>query len=306
MVMTLSWIKIFWIGLLLCFSFSTNAEFDDQTDPSLRVGFYLKSFPYVSRTDAEVGLKYWAEQTGKQNNFKITLELYEDIKRLRSDFDARKINFVVAAPLIILQHFDRNSFADGFTVAQHKISNTALLVITRKNDHYDDFKTLNGKKLGLIENDLISEIYLDYLSLKNFGKSYKNTAIKVVLQPHKAQLVLDLFFKKVDAIILYETSYQISKELNPQIAENTQIIGNLPNINWGLGLFHKDVPQDFRTTLITLWENLGKKPGDQYLLHMFESDSFVRASIDNLDPIEDFLTEYHTILQNTKKSGIHR
>jgi ABC-type phosphate/phosphonate transport system substrate-binding protein len=289
------------IGTVFFVSFATNAEPNHFAEPNIRAGVFLNSFPYISRTDAEVGLKYWAEQVGKSQKINVTVSFYDNIKQMRVDFDLGKINFIVAAPMVILRNFDRASLSNGLTLSRHGTSLESLVLVTRQNEGMNEFKNLVGKKIGLISNDDISEAYLDLLSLKNLAQPHQKLFSKVVWVEKKAQLVYDLFFKKVDAIIIFETSYSVVSELNPQIKEQTQVIARIAGLNFGIGLFHKSVPADFREMVITYWLNLGNAAGDQYLLQMFNSDKFERASPEDLRTVEYFLSDYQSLLQHYKK-----
>jgi hypothetical protein len=53
--------------------------------------------------------------------------------------------------------------------------------------------------------------------------------------------------------------------------------------------------------VITYWLNLGNAAGDQYLLQMFNSDKFERASPEDLRTVEYFLSDYQSLLQHYKK-----
>lgn len=289
------------IGLILFFSFEINAEPNRFEELNIRAGFFLTSFPYISRTDAEIGLKFWGEQVGKSQNINVNIDFYNNIKQMRADFDVGKINFIVASPIVILKNFERASLANGFTLSRQGLSSENLVIVTRQHESLDEFKNLVGKKIGLLSNDNISEAYLDFLSLKYLAQPYQKRFSKVVFFNKKTQLVYDLFFKKVDAIIIFESSYLVAAELNPQIKQTTQIISSLPDLKIGLGLFHKSVPAEFREKIISYWVNLGKTPGDQYLLQMFQSDTFERVSLEDLSSTEDFLSDYQGLLQHYKK-----
>lgn len=291
---------VYWLRILYLFSitFVVNADSSAFEKQTMRVGFFLNSFPYISRTDAEVGLKYWGEQPGKSQNIESTVDLYDDIHQLHNDFVSGKINFIVASPAVIVTEFDRSLLAEGFTVSKEGSTSQNLVVITRKNANLNSFKDLAGKKVGLLTNDLIAEYYLDYLSLANFQKPYKEMFITTDFESKRSQLVYDLFFKKIDAIIFYEASYQVYVELNPQIKEETQIISNLSDINSGIGLFHKKVPADFRKKIISKWLALGSGPGDQYLLKIFQADKFENADVTTLQTVENFLNEYRYLLNS--------
>lgn len=283
------------IGLL--FTGVVAAEEDLCAIKSLRAGVLLESFPYLSRNEAEMGLKFWAEEIGKAEGVEVTIDSYQDFNVLAKDFKSCKINFIAAYPWIIATKIDRSLLTDGFRIIKSGKSTDKLMLVVRKNEGISQLKDLLKKKIGIMKNDYIAETYLDILTLNEFGKPYTIALPKLVYEPKKSQLLFDLFFKKVDAVVINQGNFLIASELNPQIQEQTQVIYHFSNIYNSTGYFNIAVPQDFREHVIKTVVSLGGSVRDQQLLNIFEADRFERSTVTDLKVLDELHLK-HQFLKN--------
>jgi len=252
----------------------------------VKTGFLLNSFPDISRTDLEVALPFWVETISKKANIESETFIYTNIDKMRSDFLQDKINFIVAAPLSILEKFDSSQLTEGYKIVWGGQSADSLLVITHKQSGLNDFSKVKNQQLSLLANDPISDMFADVLALENFGIKAKPVFNKINYVRKSSQLILKLFFKKTDVIFVYEGLYNLTSELNPQIKAKTQVIAELSNIPRALGFFHPRVDPQFREAVLTEVDKLNSYPAGQQLLELFQADKTVRSSIEDLDSVK--------------------
>lgn len=276
------------------------ADTSSFTENTLRAGFFLKSFPDVTRTDLDVGVKYWGEEIGKAKAIPVLINFYEDIEVMRADFEKGKINYIVASAWVVATQFNRELLADGFKASRTGISLDNLIVVTRKDTGLNTFKNLAGKKLGLLNNDPISDAYLDVLSISNFGKPYKQVFTKPIQESKSTKLVINLFFKKTDAIVTYQSPYELAMELNPQIKEQTQVIEHITGIPWGTGYFHKNVDPVFRELVIKEATKIKDNARGKQLIQFFNADQFERSKLSDLDGTDVLKKRYLQLLHKHK------
>ncbi len=275
------------------------ASADDLfSERSLRVGFHLPSFHEYSREDLEVSVKLLTEEMGRSINIKTSISSYEDIKSMREDFEQGKINLVFVSPLLIITHFDSRLIADGFKLILSGGNPDRLVVLTRKNEGMDSFKSLRGKKLGLIENDPAADLYINYLSQSNFGKDYSRVFKEMPREKKSHQIILKLFFSQVDVVSVYENFYKVTGELNPQIFQKTQIIDHIDGILQTACFFHKNVDPVFREQVIAEVLKLETYPRGRQYLEIFKTEHAVRVTPDELNGAKQLFNNY----QRFKKS----
>lgn len=284
-------------SLLLGFmQFAGWASADDLfAEQTLRIGFYAHAFPDFSQEDLEISVKLLSEDIGKNIGIQTAVKVYVDITLMRSDFDQGKINFVVASSLNLANDFDNNLLTDGFRLTLTSESPDSLLVITRKNEGLENIKALKGKRLALVEFDPIADLYMDFLALSTFNKGYKVSFREIHREKKANQIILKLFFGQADVICVYQNAYRLAVELNPQLLSKLQIISQLNGIPQGGGLFHKNVPSEFRERVIAEALKLDAQARGQQLMQLFKSDKAVRASLADLTATKQLYSDHQKI-----------
>lgn len=278
------------LTFLLCAKFVGAGDlFAEQT---LRIGFHRPSFHEYSREDLEISVKILTEEMGKELGIQTNVLIYEDIKLMRADFEQGKINLIFASPLIITNQFDNTLLADGFKMVPAGGSANTLVVLTRKNEGMDNFKSLRDKKLGLIENDPATDLYINFLSLSNFNKESKNVFREIPREKKSHQIILKLFFGQADVVSVYKNFYDITAELNPQILSKIQIIDHIDGILQSAGFFHKNVEQAFRDRIIGEAIKLNSYARGQQFLAIFKTEKAIRVSPTELAMTKQLYKDY--------------
>jgi len=286
---------------VLSFAHSSYAADKVIEQPSLNMGLFVNSLPEVTRADVDVAFNFWAEEIGKQEGITVMTQVYTDINAMRRDFDADQINFIIASPLPLLNEFDREQLAEGYKVVWGSLAEDNLLVVTRKQSKLHDLIALKNKQLSIVKNEPISAMYADILALDTFGLDAKQVFNKINYEPKSTRLVLNLFFKRTDVILVYQQLYDLTCELNPQIKRDTQVINVLPNLPRVLGYFHKRVNPEFRELVLTVVERLETHPRGQQLLALFQADKVVRSNIADLKSTEELQQRYLQLLDTKRK-----
>jgi ABC-type phosphate/phosphonate transport system substrate-binding protein len=268
-------------------------------EQSLRIGFHRASFHEYSREDLEISVKILTEEMGKEIGIQTSVLIYEDIKLMRTDFEQGKINLIFASPLLIATKFDSTLLADGFKMVPAGRNIDRLVVLTRKNEGMDDFKSLRSKNLGLVENDPVADLYINFLSQTNFKKDYHDTFTEIPREKKSHQVILKLFFGQADVVCVYDNFYQITTELNPQILSKTQIIAHIDGILQGAGFFHKNVDPVFRDRVIAEATQLNTYVRGQQFLEIFKDDKALRITPAELAMTRQLYSDYQR-LRKTK------
>jgi ABC-type phosphate/phosphonate transport system substrate-binding protein len=278
---------------MLCSDWACAEDlFAEQT---LRIGFYERAYPDFSSEDIKITVKVLGEALGTNAGIPTTITIYDDIALMRNAFEQGEINFVLASTLNLANDFNSNLFTDGFRVIRLTEHSDTIAVLTRKNQGIDTFKALAGKRLTLVENSPIADLYIDFLALSTFNKKYK-TSFKETQRERKAQrVILKLFFGQTDAICVYLDTYNVATELNPQLLSKIQVISQLDNIPQGAGLFHKNVDPTFRDRVIKEMLRMNENVRGQQLLQLFKADKTIRASIADLAGAKRLYADYQQL-----------
>jgi ABC-type phosphate/phosphonate transport system substrate-binding protein len=285
------------IFYIIALDLLTFCQADEKQLPTVRGGFYLNSFPEISIKDIEVALGFWTAEVLKNAGMIGKTIVYKNLEDMRTDFYQGKLDFVAASPMVFVNEFNLDLLADGYKALPFGKSTDKLVLITAKQPKFSHFKGLKNKRLGLLSNDATSEIYIDTLALESFGKKAKQV-FSTISHSHKSSLlILDLFFKRVDAILVYEEAYTLATELNPQIKVETQIIAGLANISRGMAFFHRRVNRKFREHIINLAINSINSHERYQLLSLFKSNSLKRSSLDDLKTTQQLKKRYLQLIK---------
>ncbi|MCF7988792.1 MAG: phosphate/phosphite/phosphonate ABC transporter substrate-binding protein [Methylovulum sp.] len=269
---------------------------DPFDELSLRVGLDAKSFPDFSQEDLEVSIKLLSEELGKEIGIQTTITVYDDIKAMRTDFQQGIINFVVASSILLVTQFDTQQFTDGFRFVRADSTPDQVLVLSQKKYGKTDLKNFLGKRLVLAKSDPMTELYMDYLARRTFKQGYQKSFKEMPREKKTHQLILKLFFNQADITCVYYNAYQTAIDLNPQLEEQLQIIAHTDNIPQGAGFFHKDVPLEFRESVITQVLKLARYTRGQQLLQLFKSDVAVRSNTVDLLSTKKFYEAYRRLV----------
>jgi phosphonate transport system substrate-binding protein len=286
----------------ICLVLMQNLVFADESyknEGRFHLGFYGHSISEVaSRSDIEVSMNFWTKDLLAEESRKININLteikailYDSMQEMREAMLKGELDMIVGPPLLISKYFKREELADGFTGMLEGKRDDNILLIARNAHNISDIKDLKGKRLLVLEDDEFSEIFIDTLFLKQFNTSYKKIASSVEQQIKASRVVLDIYFNKADAGVVYRNSYEVMIELNPDIANATKIIAEYPMKSKNFGYFVKGYP--YAETMSKMAVNLfSKNSRSKQILEVFKTSELGYCSVQDLDGFDNYYNEY--------------
>lgn len=286
----------------ICLVLLQNLVFADEpykNEGRFHLGFYGHSISEMaSRSDIEVSMNFWTKDLLAEESRKININLteikailYDSMQEMREAMLRGELDMIVGPPLLISQYFKREELADGFTGMLEGKREDNILLIARNTQNITNIKDLKGKRLLVLEDDEFSEIFIDTLFLKQFNSSYKKIASSVEQQIKASRVVLDIYFNKADAGVVYRNSYEVMIELNPDIANATKIIAEYPMKSKNFGYFIKGYP--YAETMSKMAVNLfSKNSRSKQILEVFKTSELGYCSVQDLDSFDNYYNEY--------------
>ncbi len=297
---------LFFAGLLglANLSFAEEAE---KKYARLNAGYYFKSINQLAnRTDIEISLNYWGkeifDEESKKHNFGITSSksiLFDSMEDMHKAFDQGELDMIVAPPFLITRYFKREELQDGFLGVLEGHKQETLMLIVRNDKNIDDIKDLHGKRLEMMESDEFAEMYLDTLTLKSLHKSYKNMGLSIQYNKKINLIILDIFFDKADAAMVYRSAFDIMAELNPAIRDKIKILKEYPLKGKNFSFFRRGYPlaEDFTNSMV----EFPKNPRGKQILEVFHTVDIDHCSLNDLDSFEQFDKEYNQLKKHGHK-----
>jgi hypothetical protein len=294
----------------ICLVLMQNLVFADEpykNEGRFHLGFYGHSISEVaSRSDIEISMNFWTKDLLAEESRKININLteikailYDSMQEMREAMLRGELDMIVGPPLLISKYFKREELADGFTGMLEGKREDNILLIARNTHNISDIKDLKGKRLLVLEDDEFSEIFIDTLFLKQFNTSYKKIASSVEQQIKASRVVLDIYFNKADAGVVYRNSYEVMIELNPDIANATKIIAEYPMKSKNFGYFVKGYP--YAETMSKMAVNLfSKNSRSKQILEVFKTSELGYCSVQDLDGFDNYYNEYKKLKKRAR------
>jgi phosphonate transport system substrate-binding protein len=278
-----------------------------QKNVRLNMGYFAGSITeQASRADIEVSLNFWAKDLfaieAKRNSFAVTSSkaiLFDHIEDLKKAFDQGELDLIVAPPLLIARYFKREDLGDGFVGVLEGKKPDNLLLITRIENNINRIKDLRGKRLVMNDNDELAEVFIDTLVLTELKLSYKNIGLSIQYQNKSNRSVLDVFFDKADAAIVYGSSYEIMAELNPSIKNTLKVLAEYPMKSRNFSYFRHDYPLINELNAVAMTFN--KSPRAKQILEVFKTQEIDYCKVNELDVFDKYYKDYLHLKQLAKK-----
>jgi hypothetical protein len=298
---------VFLLASGLWFGPCAHAEENDKKSARMNIAYYYNSVSDVAnRSDIEVSFNFWIQELfageAKKHDFEITSTkalLFDSIEEMKESFSRGEIDLIVAPPLLISKYFKREELDDGFVGVSLGKKPEKLILIIRNDKNIINLKDLHGKRLGMIENDDLTDMFLDTLVLKAFKKSYKKLGPPIQYKKKNNQLILDIFFGKLDAGVVYNSSFDIMAELNPDIKNQVKILAELPIKGKNFSYFRRDYPLTKDLTKVAM--SFSGNSRGKVILEVFKTPELDYCKIEDLDVFDKLYKDYLQLKQHQKK-----
>lgn len=288
--------KIMTLLVFGCLSFTglSHAELKVEI-PRFVMGIYLPGVnDEVNLSDIRVAMDYWMQQVSHEMNvLDGHSEFFVDMQEMSRSFNNHELDMIVAPPLSIVKHFNLAELSDGYVgVRAHNQLNSLILLV--KNDSaITRLADLRGKRLLMPENDELATVFIDAQIRKMTGKNYQNFFSSIGYQKKNNRLILDLFFAKADAALVYLSAYDVMSELNPQLKAQTKILAHYPLRSKNYSFFRKDFP--YTASILNSISQFTESPRGHQILEIFKTEEIANATIDELAPIKALYDDYRHI-----------
>ncbi len=266
---------------------------------SARLGMYMRIARDLNRADARTALEVWAEELTRKFQVPSEAHFYADITTLRQDFDAGRLNMVIADAMTFVRHFKSDELAEGFTTKLH--SDASLLLLARAGTAKTD---LIGKRVAQITNDDVSATYLETLCLRQHGRVCKDLPISVVPVSNNHQAMTRLLFNQADMALVNRHGYELATELNPQLAHAGQVVNELAFSTQYFGFFSARVDPAFRRFALRSIPTTHQEVRGRQLLDVFKVEQVALADPSALQPFFQLEKEFRSLKARASRKAV--
>lgn len=281
-----------WLALLLWAI--AAAPVAQAAEEVVRLGFYVKVTRDLSRAEVQSSLEFWADELGGKFNVPTQVRFYDDMRTLRRDFDRGLVNFVITSSMDFVRHFRIEELAEGF-VGTLQVDHT-LQLAARADSDIRDLAQMSGKRIALLKDDELSEVYLETLCLRQHRRACKDVFASMEPIETSNKLALRLFFGKTDLILTRRNGMEVAKEMNPQIGKATRLVRQFPVKSSYYGFFSRRVDKSFRDRALQHLPTMHTSPRGRQVLEVFHVDRLELAPETDLLPFVRLNQEHASLL----------
>ncbi|MGA9671645.1 MAG: PhnD/SsuA/transferrin family substrate-binding protein [Terracidiphilus sp.] len=118
------------------------------------------------------------------------------------------------------------------------------------------------------------------------------------------QVVLPVFFHRVDAACLARQSWDTAVELNPQLGRDLRTLAISPKIIPIVFGFRRNTNASLRKTLIDAIQRISSVPGGQQIVALYQSRSFVVRPISVMTPTLEMVRQFEHV--SAQQGGVRK
>lgn len=189
-------------------------------------------FSDVNINDASAAFKLWVNEIGKPvaQDFSLSGIVAADFESVKNNFTKDNIAVLCLSINDYFQYRDAFGLSPAFVPDYHGETAFEYLLLVRKDKKFKSFSDLKGSNIVVSTNyDPVTSLkWFNTLCLSNNvdkAKFFKKTTET----PKESQMILNLFFGKIDACVVRKTTYNLMKELNSQLdKEITSLVASPP------------------------------------------------------------------------------
>lgn len=293
------------VCLILAAIWPASAAAQALKDVRLDVVCSSSLFHTANPTDVVAAVNVWLVEMGRRRGFRvdphIEISNFEEIRRRVADASVGvvlvdSIEYWKLTPLRRLKPVVTISTEQGRPAHN-------LLLVVRRDTGWTKLEDLKGVRINSYARTdarlgpMWLNVLLDehHLNRQTFFGSIANVA-----KPSSA--CLPVFFKKADACLLDNSSFDLMVELNPQLGAALRPIASSPFLVEGVVAVH-DAFKEFQADLIRSLYELDLDPVGRQILMLFKGNHSMPVTDSDLSPVRELWTKYLRLDTNQVRSG---
>lgn len=265
------------------------------------VGMAQLCFRNVNRNDAVAAYRGFLESAGHRfgNIYRADPVVYDDTRTFEADIHRQPMNVAVIGSWQFLTMDIHAQMKPFFIIAENGKAGRKYLVLTRRDSGLTNLPSLRGKDLLELEfvSQGVGKVWLDTALLTeklDVQEKFFNR-VEVVAKPTAA--VLPVFFGKKPACLVDEGSFDLMKELNPQVGQMLQVVASSETLVDVVVCLREEhwSSAKLKADSITALRELHLDPAGQQICTLFKIDRMVPFAESQLDSIRKLRAAYESL-----------
>jgi phosphonate transport system substrate-binding protein len=285
------------------FAVYAQSNKNSSTKRVYTVGYMKNLFNQVDLNDAKAAIKVWLDELVKTyhytEGYSLKVKIYNQFDEINKEMRHDSLAILSMNATDYLNNFAKIGLDPVLVPSIGGDIFTQYFLLVKKESRYKNIKDLKGTSLGILSGTIQadSKCWLDVTLAKNNihdkSKFFKN----IILSNTESQLILNLFFGRLDACIVSKSAFSVIKELNPQVEQKIVSIQTSPKYLCGLFCFTKTfVNQNDRNLFYTNAVNIQKLVSGRQVLSLVKVNKLEPFKLEYLNSLRDLLKDYNNLL----------
>ena len=285
----------------LCFPLPGQAQSAPATlrHDRLDVIFSSSLLPTVNRDDALALVRVWAETLGRQKDVvvEINASVADSVAEIGSRLQQGPVAWVLLDPVEYFELESLGLLEPAFMGTFGKDDEPErFLLVTSPESGATAVSDLRGKSL-VIQSEYRSNLGQMWIEVllheRNLGPADRFFgALSGASKPSAA--ALPVFFGKIGAGVVDKNSFEVMKEMNPQIGVRLRVLAESPPLVRGF-LCVDTRHQFYHAELLKGLQDLDRSPSGKQILMLFKANRLTPMSRDDLTQVRALYTKYRFI-----------
>lgn len=229
----------------------------------LLIGFSSKAFISAPREDIRIAVQVLSKKVARKTVGSAESKVYDSTIDMEKDLKSRKLDVVALTPEEYMYLRDRTPLEAVMSTVSGKSHEFEMLLLVRKDSGLKSVADLKKKSIGLPSRTTqfgnVYTTWIETLVMKEGVGSMGDYFSSVTEARSSSQSIMSVFFRKIDGCVVPRHAFEVTAELNPQIARDLKTISRIDRLTGGIIAFRQDLPEErkqkVRQALMTLHED---------------------------------------------------
>jgi phosphonate transport system substrate-binding protein len=284
-----------------------SAETNQASAPEIySVGMAKVCFRNVNRNDAIAAYKVFLENAGRRfgNIYTAAAEVYDDTPGYEAAIQRQPMNVAVMDPWQYLTMNIHAQMKPFFTIMENGKVGRKYLVLTRRDSGLTNLAALRGKDIMELESVCagVGKAWFDILLLSEKLGAPETFFGKMEVVPKPTAAVLPVFFGKKPACVVDEASFEMMKELNPQVGQMLQVLASSEIFADVLVCLREErwTSPKLKADTITALNELNQDAAGQQICTLFRIDRMVPFEDTQIETVRKLRATYESLQKEAK------
>jgi len=250
------------------------AQAEDPGRFHLKIGFSSKAFVNVPRDDIKIAVQVLSQKVAKKTIGSAESRVYDTTAEIEKDLKIKKLDIVALTPEEFIQLKAHAPLEPVMVTVAWKSHEVELLLLGRKESGFKRVAELKNRSIALpSESSQYSSMYrtwVENLVMKEGAASPDRFFSALQETRNASQAVMSVFFRKADVCVVSSHTFEVTSELNPQIARELKVIASISRLSGGVITIRRDLSEERKQRIIQALQTLHEDQDGKQMFVLFQ------------------------------------